>query len=173
MTVTIRQLNAEDMNRHQAEFIDLLCDVVDGGASVNFIAPMDSTLAASYWSRVEREVAAGDRIVLAAFDDGRLVGTVHLALAGQPNGIHRAEVQKLLVHSSARGKGMAKALMTAIEQAAKEAGRSLLVLDTEKGSVAETLYARIGYERAGEIPRFASNFDGSDLITTVLFYRLI
>jgi acetyltransferase len=173
MTVTIERLNAEGVKQHHAAFIDLICNVVDNGASVNFIAPLDRDLAASYWQRVEREVAAGERIVLAAFDAGKLVGTVHLALAGQPNGIHRAEVQKLLVHSDARGKGVAKALMARIEEAAKEAKRSLLVLDTEKGSIAETLYARIGYERAGEIPRFAANFDGSDLITTVLFYRLI
>lgn len=173
MTVTIERLSPERVNSSRFELIELLCNVVDGGASVNFIAPLDKTIAASYWSKVERDVAAGDRIVLVAFDDGQLAGTVHLALANQPNGMHRAEVQKLLVHTSARGKGIAKMLMSAIEQAAKEANRSLLVLDTEKGSLAESLYAKIGYVRAGEIPRFASNFDGSDLITTVLFYRLL
>ena len=44
------------------------------------------------------DVAAGTRILLAAWDDAMLVGTVMLEFASSPNQPHRAEVQKLLVH---------------------------------------------------------------------------
>ena len=49
------------------------------------------------------EVAAGTRILLAAWDDATLVGTVMLEFASSPNQPHRAEVQKLLVHPAAGG----------------------------------------------------------------------
>jgi len=171
MTATLESLSPERFRTCRAELIELLRVVVDGGASVNFIAPLDEATAKAYWSEVERQLEAGGRIVLGAFEQGRLVGSVQLVPAPQPNDRHRAEVQKLLVHPAARGRGTGRALMAAIEQAAREAGRTLLVLDTERGSVAEGLYERIGYLRAGVIPRFAMNFDGSALIDTVVFYR--
>jgi ribosomal protein S18 acetylase RimI-like enzyme len=99
-----------------------------------------------------------------------LVGTVQLALATKPNGRHRGEVQKLLVHTTARRRGIAQKLLDAIERAALEAGRSLLVLDTEQGSDAERLYRRAGYSEAGVIPRFAATTAGP-LTATVIFYK--
>ena len=62
--------------------------------------------------------------------------------------------------------------MAAIEQEARSAGRSLLVLDTEQGKAAEAMYERSGWIRVGEIPRFASSPDGH-LHGTVIFYRNI
>lgn len=50
--------------------------------------------------------------------------------------------------------------------------QKLLVLDTEVGSPAEQLYARLGYARVGVIPHFARNSSG-DLHGTVLFYKNI
>lgn len=173
MTIAIQRFGAEEIQTHQAELVELLRDAVDGGSSVNFIAPMDLGLAAASWEKWAGEVSAGQRIVLAALDGERVVGCVHLVLAGQPNGLHRADVQKVLVHSHARRQGIATQLMQAIEEEARAAKRSLLVLDTERGSGAEKLYERIGYARLGAIPQFALNFDGSQLITTVLFYKLL
>jgi len=65
-----------------------------------------------------------------------------------PNGPHRAEVMKLCVLRRARRKGVAKALMRAIEQETRPRGRQLLVLDTRAGDVAEKLYEEIGYTKA-------------------------
>ena len=173
MAIVIKRFSAQDMRAHQAELVELLRDAVEGGASVNFIAPMDLGLAESAWEKWAGEVEAGQRIVLAALDGERVVGCVHLVLAGQPNGLHRADVQKVLVHSSARRQGIATQLMSTIEAAAREAKRSLLVLDTEQGSGAEKLYEQIGYVRVGAIPQFALNFDGSQLIASMFFYKLL
>jgi GNAT superfamily N-acetyltransferase len=97
---------------------------------------------------------------------------VQLALVTKQNGLHRAEVQKLLVHTDFRQRGIARALMSAVEEAARAVGRTLLVLDTEQGSIAEQLYERCGYARSGIIPHYALSTDGS-LITTVVFYKLL
>ena len=56
---------------------------------------------------------------------------------------------------------------------ARAAKRSLLVLDTEQGSGAEKFYETIGYVRVGAIPQFALNFDGSELIASMFFYKLL
>lgn len=174
MAITFARFSAADIRAHQAEFVDLLCDTVDNGASVNFIAPLDPAFAAAFWEKVAAAVEAGERIVIAALDaDQRVVGSAQLALAMQPNGVHRAEVQKVFVHSRARKQGIGQQLMTRLESEARTANRSLLVLDTERGSDAERLYTRAGYTRVGVIPQFALNHDGTMLIDTVLFYKLL
>ena len=48
--------------------------------------------------------------------------------------------------------------------------QKLLVLDTRLGDAAERLYARMGYQRVGVIPKFSLSSAGS-LDATVIFYR--
>ena len=169
----IQRLSADEVRAHQNDLIDLLRDVVEGGSSVNFIAPLDVTTAAAFWERVAGEAAAGQRIVVAALEDNQAVGCVHLVLATQPNGVYRAEVQKVLVHSRWRRQGIATRLMQVIEDEARVAKRRTLVLDTEKGSGAEKLYERAGYTRVGVIPQFALDSTGSQFLDAVFFYKLL
>jgi hypothetical protein len=60
--------------------------------------------------------------------------------------------------------------MTTIEQAARQAGRRLLVLDIRLGDAAERLDGRMDYRRVGVIPEFALNSVES-LDAMVIFYR--
>lgn len=173
MSIETRRLSADEIRAEKRRLVELLRDAVDNGASINFIAPLDTDIANAYWERVAGEVESGARVVVIAEEGVQIVGCVHLALATQPNGQHRAEVQKVLTHSSARRRGIATTLMTAIEHEALSIGRFLLVLDTERDSSGEKLYERVGYVRAGIIPKFARNHDGSALIDTVLFYKLL
>ncbi|HEX3272062.1 MAG TPA: GNAT family N-acetyltransferase [Ktedonobacterales bacterium] len=148
----------------------LLRDAVASGASVGFLPPLKPEESRAFWQETLDEVATGTRLALGAWLDEQLVGTVHLALATKPNGRHRGEVQKLLVHTSARRQGIAQKLLEAIERVALDSGRTLLVLDTEQGSDAERLYRRVGYTEAGVIPRFAATTAGP-LTATVIFYK--
>jgi ribosomal protein S18 acetylase RimI-like enzyme len=118
------------------------------------------------------EVAAGTRILLAAWDDAVLVGTVMLDFPTAPNQPHRAEVQKLLVHPAARRRGLARALMLRAEQEARRAGRSLLTLDTRADDAAETLYRAMGWQEAGRIPGYALNADLTPC-DTIYFWRRV
>lgn len=173
----VELLEAADIDLHRADLLALLTDAVNGGASVNFIAPLSPKIGHNFWDKVRGEVANQTRVVLAAVDKtqahGQIIGCVHLALATTPNGAHRAEVQKLLVHSQHRQKGIGGALMEAAESRARSLGRSLLVLDTESGSTAERLYQRQGFVRSGIIPQYALNHSGTHLIDTVIYYKLI
>ena len=82
---------------------------------------------------------------------------------------HRADIAKMLVRRRARRLGVGAAVLAAAEQAARDAGRTLLVLDTASAE-AERLYARQGWQRVGTIPKYALLPDGP-LCSTVVFYK--
>lgn len=168
----IKQIDAQELSHNLDSYVELLCDVVENGASVNFIAPMSKEDAVDYWRRIAEQIERGERVVLVD-DEAGLRGCVHLIPATTPNGRHRAEVQKVLVHSSQRRRGIGKALMNAIEAQARQMGIKLLVLDTERDSSGEALYTACGWQRAGVIPQFALNHDGSKYVDTVYFYKLL
>lgn len=149
----------------------LLVDAVEQGASIGFMAPLSLDEANNYWEDVLARLGHEQRLVL-LIDGQRLLGSVQLSLCSRANGRHRAEVQKLFVHSSVRGQGHGRQLMRAVEAEARAAGRTLLVLDTEAGSLAETVYRRLGWSHAGEIPAFAASPDG-ELRTTALYFKLL
>lgn len=152
--------------------VHLLQDTVDSGASVGFLPPLALDVARAYWTTVIEEVAQDTRVLLIARNQAQVVGAVQLALASQANARHRAEVQKLMVHTRARRQGIGQALMVAVEEAARSAGRTLLVLDTRRGDVSEPLYVKQGYVRAGVIPQYARSATGA-LDDTVFYYRLL
>lgn len=168
----IELLSEEQARPLLPQLVSLLQDTIESGASVGFLPPLRADTAEEYWLETLQEVAQGKRLLLVASEAGEVTGAVQLALVTKQNGLHRAEVQKLIVHTRFRQRGIARALMCAVEEAARKAGRTLLVLDTEQGSAAEQLYVKCGYTRAGVIPQYALSGDGS-LITTVVFYRLI
>ncbi len=150
--------------------VELLRDSVEGGASVGFLSPLRRETADAFWRDMLREVGSSRVMLVAATEDGEVAGSVQLSLAQKENGRHRAEVQKLLVHSRYRHQGLGRRLMDAIEHEAQQRGITLLVLDTIEGELAEQLYLKLGYARVGEIPNYASFPDGR-LWATVIFYK--
>ena len=154
-----------------AAFQALLEDSVHGGASVGFHPPLALAANAAYWAGVAAQVECGATILLAVHaDDGALAGSVQLALCPKQNGPHRAEVQKLLVHSAHRRLGFGRRLLVAAEEHARALGRTLLVLDTRAGDAGVPLYETAGWIVAGTIPGYTREVDGSHH-TTVVFYR--
>jgi GNAT superfamily N-acetyltransferase len=149
---------------------EILRACVDAGASVSYLPPLAPDTARGFWKRMAADVAAGTRLLLAAWHDATLVGTVMLEFAGSPNQPHRAEVQKLLMHPNARRRGVARALMARAELEAQRAGKTLLTLDTRAGDAAEYLYRDMGWHEAGRIPGFALNADRVPC-ETVFFWK--
>ncbi|WP_374113091.1 GNAT family N-acetyltransferase [Streptomyces sp. CNZ748] len=150
---------------------ELLTDTVDGGASVGFLASLDRAAATAWWAERCAAVAAGRLAVWTAQEEpGRVLGTVSLALPDKPNSAHRAELVKLMVHRSARGRGLGRRLLTVAEEAAVADGITLLHLDTETGSPAEHLYRTSGWTEVGAIPDYAAD-PGGVLRPTTLYYK--
>jgi GNAT superfamily N-acetyltransferase len=153
---------------------EVLLDCVEGGASVGFMHPLPRARALAFWQNALASAARGERIVLVAEegDSNTILGTVQVVLAMPDNQPHRAEVAKMQVHRRARRRGLGAALMRAAEAEAREAGKTLLVLDTVTGGDAERLYARLGWQRCGVIPGYALWPQGG-LCSTTVFYRVL
>jgi GNAT superfamily N-acetyltransferase len=171
--VSIRVVSPGEAADRVTALSAILIDCVESGASVSFMAPLPQEKADAFWRGIAEGVAAGERILLVAEDRaGDVLGTVQLVLRLPENQPHRADLAKMLVHPNARRRGIAAALIRAAEDAAREAGKNLLVLDTVTQSDAERLYARLGWQRVGIIPNYALGPQGGYCATTV-FYKQI
>jgi GNAT superfamily N-acetyltransferase len=163
--VTVREIS-----HLQPAEIDDLCDVliacVNNGASLGFHAPLSREVAEAWWERLPRPGVT----LLVAEADGHIGGTVQLHAAESANGAHRVEVAKLLVHPAWRRRGIASSLMKAAEQAAREQGKLLVVLDTREGDPSNLLYASAGYTEGGRIPDWARDAAG-ELTATIFWYK--
>ncbi len=145
---------------------ELLIATVNEGASIGFLAPMEEHSADAYWE----SVPSAGTLLLSAWLNGTLAGSVQLHLCLKENGLHRAEICKLMVHPQFRRKGIARTLMQNIHRMAAENERTLLVLDTREGDPSNALYQSLGYTAAGLIPGYARSSDGR-LEATVLYYK--
>ena len=171
--ITIRRVGPSEAATCVDALADVLIDCVQGGASVSFMWPLPRERALSFWHSVANGVARGERVLLVAEDaQGRIVGTVQLVMNLPDNQPHRGDVAKMLVHRSARRRGVAQQLMTAIDEAAREEGKTVLVLDTVTGGDAERLYERAGWQRVGSVPKYALMPDGSFCATTFFYKHL-
>jgi GNAT superfamily N-acetyltransferase len=169
--IKIRPLSAIG-DREISGLSDVLIDCVEGGASVSFMFPMSRPKAETFWRSASESVERGERVVIAAEEpDGTIIGTVQVVWAQPENQPHRGDLAKMLVHRSARRRGVGAALLLAAERSALDAGKTLLVLDTASPD-AERLYARQGWQRCGEIPNFALWPDGAPCATK-FFYKML
>jgi GNAT superfamily N-acetyltransferase len=170
---TIEELDGAGLLAHVDELAEVLRACVLAGASVGFELPCPHAETRAFWLGLEGAVARGERrLFVVRGADGRIDGTLQLVLAGMPNGRHRAELSKMLVHPRARRQGVAQALIRHAETQAQALGRFLLVLDTCSGEPAEAMYLKLGYERSGEVPQYATMPDGR-LGAATFMYKLL
>lgn len=160
----IEELKSTD--EHLEELSDLLIQVVEEGASIGFLPPMERAEAICYW----RHAVQSDVMLFVAKIDGQIAGSIQLQLCSKQNGNHRAEIAKLMTNPAYRRKGVGRALMQRAEARAKQEGRTLIVLDTREGDPSNDLYRSIAYQQAGRIPGYAKSSSG-DLQTTVIYYK--
>jgi len=145
----------------------LLVEVVEKGASIGFLPPVPLEEAKAYWAGVLHEHVK----MWVVTCDGVMMGTIQLHLVSRPNGLHRAEIAKLMVHPSGWRQGIGRALMLMAEARARAENRSLLVLDTRAGDPSNLLYTSMGYQVAGRIPQYVKSADGS-MDETVIYYKI-
>jgi GNAT superfamily N-acetyltransferase len=146
----------------------LVATVADG-ASVGFLSDFTSSDAESYWHSVSASLSDYLHLWVVKIE-GKIVGSVQFERPAKKNGCIRGEVQKLFVDPRFRGKGIASKLVNVAEEYAFSTGIETLVLDTETGSNAEKLYLKLGWERVGEIPKYALSPSG-ELKGTTYFYK--
>lgn len=176
----IRKMDRREAVLRLPEFITLLRDAVQHGNSIGFLQPFDNDLAFAFWKGVLHELLLEEeeveerkqpaRLLFIAEEAGHIIGTVQLSLAPRQNSQHRAEVQKLIVHSSSQRRGIATRLLQHAEAYASEIGRTLLLLDTETECAAAKLYEKLGWLLVGTIPNFAADTAGK-LVECSLYFK--
>jgi GNAT superfamily N-acetyltransferase len=168
--VVIERLDAAAAASAEYALARVLVACVDTGASVSFFPPMAFATARAFWHKVAAAVARGEKILIAAWLDGNLVGTTQVDLATPENQPHRADLAKMLVHPDARRHGIGRAMLARAEAEARAAGRWLLTLDTLAGDDGEKLYRAGGWQECGRIDDYALNAERVPS-TTVLFSK--
>jgi GNAT superfamily N-acetyltransferase len=159
----ILQLDAESVERHADELAQLLLDAHESNMALGLAAPLTRAVAADTWRTLSG-------ILLAAIEEGVVVGAVNLAPTATPNGKHRAEIQKLAVRTDRRGAGIGAALLDAAAERALELGLRLLWLTTHADTRSDSFYVKRGWVRSGVIPEWSQAPDGR-YATNAFFYR--
>lgn len=150
------------------ELSELLKTVVNDEASIGFLPPLEQKEATNYW----QTVLAPEVILYVAKINNEVAGSVQLHLVTKPNGIHRAEICKLMTHPNFRRNGIGRSLMQKAEERAKQENRTLLVLDTREGDPSNRLYKSLDYQESGKIPGYAISPNG-ELDATIIYYKMI
>lgn len=154
------------------ELAELLIEVVANGGSVSFMHPLSKKTAMAFWEGALESAERGERIVLGARENGKLISSVTLLLNCPENQPHRAEIAKLMTRISKRGQGVARALVTEAERIAVEKGRTLLNLDTAADEGAAGFYESLGFHKSGVIPDYALKPHGG-LTDTIIYWKRI
>ncbi len=170
--LVVEALDAAAAASAERRLARILVDCVAAGGSVPFFPPLAPERAREAWRKVSAEVAAGTRVLLAAWRDGALVGTAQINLGTPENQPHRGAIESLLVDPPARGTGVGRALMQRAEQAARRLGRSLLTLETRADELADRLCRDLGWQEAGRVPGYALNADRTPAGAVFLWKRL-
>jgi acetyltransferase len=144
-----------------AELAKVHLDALRSGMALGALGSMESeTLERSYHDIVSRLVDR-DRVLVVAEARGKVVGMAQLVFSLATNAGHRAEIQRVGVATAARGKGIGRKLMAAVEEVAREHRVSLLWLTTHDETEACLFYESIGYTKLGVMPNYSRRPDGS------------
>ncbi|NSL85950.1 GNAT family N-acetyltransferase [Chitinophaga sp. Mgbs1] len=170
MQISIRVLSSE--RQTIADLSDMMIAVVAHGGSIGFMHPLAQQVAEGFWQDSLLSAEKGERIVLGAFDNDILAGTVTLLLKGPQNQPHRGEIAKMMTRAEYRRRGIARALLLEAERLAAAHGRTLLTLDTATEDGAAGLYESLGYQLTGEIPDYALKPHGGLTGTLIYWKRL-
>jgi acetyltransferase len=170
---TIRQIRASDLKHVLTDLTDVFVDTVNNGAPLGFLPPITRETSLDYWISLIPELQPGGRILLiAANEEGRIVGSGQLALSPRQNSPHRAELQRLFVARTARGRGVGSSLVVALHYVARQHGRTLITLSTRSGEGPEEFYKSLGYKVAGVIPGWTIGRNGERYDHATLYHEL-
>lgn len=164
--IEIEQLTS--MDEYTEELSEFLIQVVEDGGSVGFLPPLELVDAMNYWE----EVLDPNVLLFVAKRNNRIIGSIQLHICTKPNGLHRAEIAKLMTHPHYRRNGVGRLLMEKAEEIAVKEKKSLLVLDTREGDPSNLLYNSLGYIQAGKIPNYAKSVNG-ELHGTNIYYKTL
>ncbi len=137
----------------------------ENGVILGLSVPADASEARRFWHDAALAVGRGEKLMVADWRDGLLIGAGTVALARSSAQRHVGEV--LLV--VAPDQLSARRILCGLQDAAAAQGRTLLMLQTQEGAGAVVCRVE-GWRQAGQIPDFIRDGDGL-LRPMTLFWR--
>ena len=168
--MTIRSLTPADADAVAGRLARLHVEAQKAGMALGLLAVDDVDALEGRYAEDVRTIDTSERAFLVAERDGEVVGMGQLARNNAENGRHRAEIQRLAVAEHARGDGIGRALMSALEDEARKRGITLVWLTTHADTDAQRFYEALGYTLVGVIPQYSRLPDGT-LAANAFFYR--
>jgi GNAT superfamily N-acetyltransferase len=168
--VEIRELTGDEVRAAADELGRLLLDAHASNMALGLSGPLTSEHAREIWVETAGRLHPERRVLLAALEEGVVVGTVQVARAEAENGSHRAEIVRLAVRGDRRGSGIGKALLDAATERARALGLRLLWLTTHAETGSDRFYDAVGWSRLGVLPAYSARPDGT-LAGGAFYYR--
>ncbi|MGW1409782.1 N-acetyltransferase family protein [Streptomyces sp. NPDC002403] len=135
----------------------ILSHLVSGGAALGWVEPPSRDEVAELLYHVLSAVRAGDAALRAAYLGRRLVGFGYWLRYARPTHRPHADLEKIAVDAGAHGRGVGRALTTALITDAREAGIEVLTLDARGDNTnALHLYRSLGFTEYGRLPDFVA-----------------
>jgi len=150
-----------------------LIEAVAEGGDLGFRAPLSLDRARTVWHDVTAAVAGGRRLLLAAWQDGVIAGSVEIDLALPETASHLARLERLMVATAFRRRGIGRALVARAEQAALRIGRRILSASLREGSSAEQVLLAADWLLAGRIPGASIDAAGTPSASLFLWRALV
>lgn len=148
VAVQLRQLDSSDALAYRELRLGALRDHPEA-----FASSYDDELARQE-SETASRLARPDQVTIGAYADGRLVGVASLLRIGSVKEWHKARIVGMCVSPDARGRGIGRAVLDQVIEAAREWGVTELRLAVTVGNqAARNLYTAAGFTTYGIEPR--------------------
>ncbi|MFB8270398.1 GNAT family N-acetyltransferase [Streptomyces sp. NPDC055955] len=151
-------MSAPDLDaRFEESAHRILADLVREGAALGWVDPPSRGEVAELLDRVTSEAHAGNAALRAAYIGRQLVGLGYWQRYARPTHRPHADLEKVAVGAAAQGRGVGRALVTALVADARRAGIEVLTLDArgDNGN-ALRLYRSLGFTEYGRLPDFVA-----------------
>ena len=101
------------------------------------------------------DVEAGLKRIMVIRDDKRYYGQVVITLFHQDTYIHRGDICSLMLHKSARSRGVSLQIAEQLIRECERLDLGMVTIDVRAGSSQEKLWRYLGFTPYGQLPKYA------------------
>jgi ribosomal protein S18 acetylase RimI-like enzyme len=155
LIISMPELNVDQ--RFMTSAHRMLAGLVAEGAALGWVDPPSPADVAALITPIVSAARKGDAALYAAYLDAGLVGLGYWRRRERPVHWPHADLEKIAVAPAAQGRGIGRALTSALVQDARKAGIEVLTLDARGDNTrALRLYQSLGFTEYGRLTDYAA-----------------